>query len=448
MSSTQTLTEGPIASQLIKLCIPVIICNLLQQLYNIIDALMISHYAGSVSFAAIGVAGTLMNLFLFLLTGLCTGISILFSSLYGSHQIKLFRTEHFLALVCGSIFTLLLTIILLLLLPCLLKLIHTPADVASEASRYLTIILFGLLAAFLYNLYAALLRSLGDTLASLVILAISLFTNFCLDYILIAHCHLGIRGAAYGTVFSQLIAAIGCLIYLKMRYPQYLFHLSDCRYHSELFKKTVYLGSVSALHQCSLYIGKLLVQGVVNSQGIDMISAYTASTRIEGFLNSFGDSGGCALSIFVSQNMGANKTKRVQQGFCKTMQGMFGASLFLAIILALFAVPFTSIFAGSANDIVNLETVHYLRTIALFYFLCFFGNCFLGLFRGLGLVHIAVTATILQLSLRVLFSYLLIDSLGLAGVAVATGIGWIAIVCFQFCVYQFYTKKKHFASLS
>lgn len=173
----------------------------------------------------------------------------------------------------------------------LLRGIQTPAEVAGFVQEYLKIIYLGLPAVFLYNWCAAVLRGAGDTRASLWILLLAMGLNTILDFLFVLSFGLGMAGTAYATVVSQLFAAFICLGYMKKQTPKLLFHARDASFHFPLFTRTIMLGTISALHQSSLYIGKLLVQGTVNTGGTGMISAYTATARIEGFANSFGDSG-------------------------------------------------------------------------------------------------------------------------------------------------------------
>lgn len=223
---------------------------------------------------------------------------------------------------------------------------------------------------------------------------------------------------------------------MKCKHPYLLFGLKDMKYDRRLLLKTANFGVVSALHQSSLYIGKLFVQGAVNIAGTEIISAYTVTMRIEGFANSFGDSGSTVISVFVAQNMGAGKKERVKQGFQKGIRMMILLSLCLSFIMVLVTPGATTLLVGEVSDIFagNVET--YMRVIAIFYVLCFIGNSFVGLYRGLGMVHIPVIGTILHISIRVILSYLLIGHIGLAAVAVAAGIGWAAVVVFQNILYR------------
>ena len=212
-----TLLVRNIRKELIILAIPLLIGNILQQFYNTIDALIVGRYLGTSAFAAIGLSGTIMNLFLFVLNGFCVGISILFAQFFGEQNIKRFRQEFALSIIAGLAITVLLGGIALLVLHPLLRALQTPAEVIRFSEVYLTIILCGLPAAYLYNLFSNVLRSIGDTNSSLIFLFVSIVLNTVLDYVLIALLHIGISGGAIATVAAQLFSAVCCYLYLRKR---------------------------------------------------------------------------------------------------------------------------------------------------------------------------------------------------------------------------------------
>ena len=329
MARARVLTEGPVRGSLIYLALPLLIGNILQQLYNTADAVIIGRWVNSAAFGAVGVAGTVMNLFIFVLSGACSGITVLFSQAYGAGDLSTFRRELYQSTLFGALFTLALGAMATALLRPLLLVIQTPAELIGYASEYLRIIFAGFLATYAYNLCASALRSAGDTSASLCFLAVSIAANVGLDLLFVAVFGLGIGGAAWATVLAQLLSAAASLVYLRLRHPLLLFRRADMVIDRALLSRTVRFGAVAALHQSSVYIGKLLVQGAVNTLGAEAINAYTAATRIEGFANSFGTSYGAAVSVFISQNFGAKRIDRVRRGFRDSliMAVLFGASI-------------------------------------------------------------------------------------------------------------------------
>ena len=436
MNRTAVLTQGSIPQQLIWLTLPLICGNILQQLYNTVDAFIIGRFLGSTAFGAVGVAGTVMNLFIFILSGCCTGIAVLFAQCYGSRDLAAFRREGFQALVFGLSVTVVLGLGGLTLLEPLLALIQTPENIEHLVTEYLTVIFLGLPVTFLYNLGSAALRAAGNTLAALFPLMAATALNVGLDILFVGGFSMGIAGAAVATVLAQGFAALLALGYLRWRMPQLLFGWEDLHLDWDMLRRTASFGLVSALQQSAVYIGKLLVQGAVNSMGNEAINAYTAATRIEGFANSFGDSGAEAVSVFVAQNTGAGEKKRVKRGFFTGMALMIALGLTMSLIMFVGArVSLTLMLGESGLDALE-GGMAYLRLIALVYVMCFIGSAYVGLYRGIGWVSVPVIGSSLQITIRVILAYALADSWGVAGVALATGIGWSAIITYQTVLYR------------
>lgn len=244
MNRTKDLTEGNIKTQLIALALPLVMGSILQQLYNTIDAVIIGRYAGNEAFAAIGVAGTIMNLFIFILNGCCSGISVIFAQFYGEKSIDKFRRESYLSIVFGTLFTVILSIVGVLFINILLGIINTPLGVKVQAAAYLKIIFYGLIATFLYNLFAGTLRAVGNTKVPLIILMFSMLLNIILDILFIVSFNLGTEGAALATVISQLISAVLCFIYLKHKLSYLVFTKQDMKFDSKLLGRTFKYGIV------------------------------------------------------------------------------------------------------------------------------------------------------------------------------------------------------------
>ena len=436
MNHTKDLLHGNIKKELVTLMLPLIVGNILQQFYNTIDSMIVGRYVGSTAFAAVGVAGSVMNLFIFMLNGGCNGISIIFAELYGQRKWSLLRRESFLSLLLGCGVTIGLSLFSLASLHLILNVIKTPTEVFPYAWDYLWIILLGLPVTFLYNWCAAALQAAGDTQTPLFTLLIAMSMNIALDFLFVAGMHLGTAGTAIATVAAQFIATVICLWVMRKKHPEFFFKRSDLVMDKGMMQKTAKFGAVSALHQSSLYIGKLLVQGAVNTGGTDMISAYTATMRIEGFANSFSDSGSVAISVFVAQNRGAGDKERAKSGLKQGWTVMLGLAVILSILMIIVTKKAVMLLMGNPSSMVLQNADEYMMVISIFYFLCFTGNSFVGFFRGIGRVEVPVIGTIIQISIRVVLSYSLIGMMGLKAVALATGIGWAAVVLYQIITYR------------
>lgn len=436
MENTKDLLHGNIRKQLLTLMFPLIIGNILQQFYNTIDSIIVGRYVGSTAFAAVGVAGSVMNLFIFMLNGGCNGISVVFAELYGQRKWEKLRRESFLSLLIGFLAAVILSFVGVVFLHIILNAIKTPENIYPYARDYLRIIMIGMPITFFYNWCAAILQAAGDTQIPLYILLIAMGINTILDFVFVAGMHMGTSGTAIATVTAQLVASIICICIMKKKHKEFFFHRKDMTIDVVLMKKTAKFGSVSALHQSSLYIGKLLVQGAVNTGGTDMISAYTATMRIEGFANSFGDSGAVAVSVLVAQNYGAGNKDRVLQGLKKGLSVMLTLAITLSILMIMLSKIAVIWLMGNPNKAVLNNAGQYMLVVSIFYFLCFVGSTFVGFYRGIGKIEVPVIGTILQISIRVVLSYAWMKMMGLKAVALATGIGWIAVVVYQLVIYK------------
>lgn len=442
ITHSRSLTSGKISSQLFALALPLLLGNILQQLYNVAAAVIVGQYIGKEAFAAIGVAGTVMNLFIFVLVGGCTGVSIILASLFGSGEYHSLRKESFLAIVFGAGFTLVVSFVSIVLLSPLLESINTPAEIFAYTQQYLLIILAGLPATFFYNLCAAALRAVGNTRYALFFLMIAVAVNVGLTFVLVVPLGRGITGAAWATVFSQGLSAVLCMAYIKKKLPFLVPTREDMRYDGALLKKTIIFASLSAMHQSSLYIGKILVQGAVNLLGTASIAAFTATTRIEGLSLAFGESGTESISVFVAQNTGAGNKKRALKGFGEGLFALVALGVAATCILYLSAERSIALFIGTNQAAAIAEGVAYMRLVSFFYVLGYTGSAFVGFFRGSGRINIPFIGTTMHLSVRVVLSYMLAPAMGLKAVALATGVGWVSIVLFQVALFSGIRRRE------
>ena len=232
------LTSGPITGQLIRLCLPLLAANVLQQLYNIINSLVVTYYIGGDAFAALGVAESVMNLFIYVITGACMGSSVLVARFFGEENFPRLRQQLFVSgvLIGGTVLAAV-SLTLLFLNP-LLVLIQTPPELMDYVTDYLRIILVGMVFTFAYNYLAATLRAIGNTQAALFFLLISLGYNLGAAWVLVAQLGLGIQGTALATSSAQLLSALLCLVYIRKKQPFLMIQRSDMRMDPTLMRLT------------------------------------------------------------------------------------------------------------------------------------------------------------------------------------------------------------------
>ncbi|MGI5962892.1 MAG: MATE family efflux transporter [Lawsonibacter sp.] len=437
MSRPLHLTSGSITPQLIRLCLPLLCANVLQQLYNIINSLVVTYYIGDSAFAALGVAESVMNLFIYVITGACMGASVLIAQFYGEENFPRLRQQLYVSAVLIGGCTLTAVLLGQIFLPQLLAIIQTPESLMSDVSIYLRIILIGMIFTFTYNYLAATLRAVGDTKAALYFLLASLGYNLAAAWFFVAILDLGITGTALATASAQLLSSALCLFYIRKRRAFLTIGRSDMKMDRTLAHLTSSYAAVAALQQSSLYLGKLMVQSAVN--GISLvntapISAFTAATRIENFTQAFGMSGCEAIAIFIAQNRGAGKQQRIYEGFARGIGLMLAMGLAFSLFMHIEAEMLAALFLNGEADSLAL-CVSYLQIISWFYFLSFLGHSFVGWFRGNGRMNITFWGTTIQIVVRVVGTYMLVDWLGLDAVAWATGVGWILIILFHSTVF-------------
>ena len=434
-----TLTSGPITGQLIRLCLPLLAANVLQQLYNIINSLVVTYYIGGDAFAALGVAESVMNLFIFVITGACMGASVLVAQFYGERNFPRLRQQLFVSgvLIGGTVAAA--VILTLIFLEPLLRLIQTPPELMDYVSGYLRIILGGMIFTFAYNYLAATLRAIGNTRAALGFLLASLGYNLAAAWVLVAKLELGIRGTALATSSAQLLSALLCFLYIRKKQSFLIFRRSDMRMDPLLMRRTINYGAVAALQQSSLYLGKLMVQSAVNGISTSAISAFTATTRIENFSQAFGSSGCEAIAIFVAQNQGARQYRRALDGFLRGMALNVAMGLGFSVLLALEGRALSAPFLAGDEASIALAA-SYLLWMGPFYFLSFIGHSYVGHYRGIGRMNVTFVGTTVQIAVRVIGTYALVGALGLNAVALSTGLGWVVISLFHSTVFALELK--------
>ncbi len=432
----QDLTTGSPIARLSWFALPLLIGNLMQQLYNAVDSIIVGRFIGEDAFAAIGVSGTVMNIYIFILVGFCTGFSILFASYFGAGDYDRLRNTLVTSCCFGSVLAVAGGLGGILLLKPLLRAIRTPENILGDVTLYLRTILLGLIFTFLYNFFAAALRSIGSSVSALLFLLLATVIHILLDILFVAVWQMGVSGVGLATVISQAISVVCCVIYTFRTFPELRISKKDIYYNAEALRDSVSYGFISALQSSSLYIGKLFVQSAINPLGSTTIAAFSAATRLEDFLLTTGDSGGSALTVFMAQNRGAQLYERAQKSYCSWRNVMLGVGALLSVLMYLFHPYLLPFIAGTAGPETLAIASDYLKTMCLFYLLSMLGCAYSGYFRGVGMIRIPFYATTLQITIRVLLSFLLAPILSLRGVAIATGVGWIAIILFQTTVYR------------
>ena len=427
------MTQGKIISPLIAFTIPLVLGNLFQLTYNAADSVIVGKFVGESALAAVGTSTPIMNIAILLISGMCMGASVLMSAWYGAGDYETLSRQISTTLLAGCGFSAVFSLLMLFLARPVLALIQVPEDVMGEAVSYLRVIFLGLIFTFIYNFLANTMRALGDSKTPLYFLMISAFFNVAGDLLLVAVFGMGVFGSAVSTVASEALSCLFCAVYIKKRIPHLCLGKKWLVFDRSLLGRTVSYGSTSALQQVCLQIGKVIIQSVINTQGVSVIAAFTAVNRVDDFIYTPQQNIGHAMTTFIAQNKGAGHSDRIKKGF----QG--GLLIELVYSLLLFAVVFLGasgimeLFAENGDaQVVRLGT-DYLRLIAFMYLLPGITNGIQGFFRGIGDMKVTLYSTFMNMLGRVGAVVLMIRvfHLGFVSLAWANMAGWILMLLFE-----------------
>lgn len=440
---TYDMKQGNVTPMIAKFSAPIILGNIFQQLYNTMDSIIVGRVEGEQALAAIGVANPIMSIAIFILFGICVGISILLAQLYGAEKYQEFQSEVSTSLLFGVLFTILLSIFFFFASKPILEMTQTPDEIIGPADAYLKIVSVGLLFTFFYNFYSGALRSMGDSKTPFLFLLISSVVNVVLDILFVAIMGMGVVGAAIATVIAQGISSILCIIYVYRGGSLLSLKLKQIKFYKSYFQKTVSYSWVAAMQQTFLYVGRLLVQSVVNGFGTSSIAAFNAAIRIEALAFTPVDGLSSSASTFFAQNTGAHQPKRIQQGFWSCLALAVAYSFFVAMLL--FFIPHHIIWLfveHSETEVIRIGAL-YLKQMSFFYLI---GGCMYilqGFFRGIGKLFICFFSTLSQIIIRVVFAHILAPRFNISAVCYATVMGWIWMFLFEgILALWFFHKQK------
>lgn len=434
------MTKGSAAGNMAAFAFPLMLANVLQQLYGVANSVVAGRCLGEEALAALGAAIPIVNVLVFLLIGVAMGASVIMAEFFGAGDLRSLSDELSTAAVAGSLFTVAVSAAGFFCAEPLLSLIRTPAGLVPEAARYLRIVFAGLIFSFLYNLFAFAMRAVGESAAPLVFLAVASAANIALSVLFVGGFGWGVGGAAFASAFSQALSALLALAYIRLRLPV-LAPVSWFRVSSPLLRRTLRFSSVSGVQQAVLYFGILVLQGAVNTLGVTQMAAFNAVSRIDGFVMALSDSIASALMMFVSQNRGAGAKARLFLGLRRAVQLSGGATALCSVALLIFPGELAAVILGGGEGAALAYAAGFLRTMAVFYMLSVVCNTLQGFFRGVGRMDVVLYATYVQIPVRVAATYLLAPRFGIKAVAAGITAGWLCMAAYQLWEYRRFVKS-------
>ena len=436
------MTEGSIARHLTAYALPLILGNLFQLLYNAVDSVVIGRYAGEAAVAAVSAANPVMTIAVLGVSGLTIGASVLMSRFFGAGDEKKLRREVSTLCLFGLAASLVILALGMPLAVPFLRLLNTPEEVMGRAAAYLRIVLLGFPFTFQYNALASAMRSVGDSRGPVWCLAAASVLNTALDILTVGVLGMDVQGAAIATVIAQAPAA-GLCLRLMRRAPLLRLSRREMKIDRALLRETLGIGTVTALQQVCLPLGKVLIQSVINAQGVAMIAAFNACARMDDFAIVPEQSISSALMTCMAQNLGAGKRDRARQSFRVGLMIEVCYGLCVCVAVYLLRRPIMLLFAPSPEaDMVELG-VAYLGILSLFYVLPAVNNTLQGAFRALKRMRVTLAGTVLQMGTRVILIALLVPRVGITGAAWATVTGWVLMVGIEGAYFGYEWKKQN-----
>ncbi len=437
------MTEGRALGHLVCYALPILIGNWLQLMYNAVDSIIAGRFIGRDALAAEGIAGPVMNLIILFINGLCIGSGVLMSEAFGKKDYRRLRDSNANLLLFGVVSSVALSSVAVILSPYILEALKCPDDIFDITGRYLRIIFLGTPFTFLYNAFASALKSVGDSKTPLRFLAFSSVLNAVLDFVFLGIFHCGITCSALTTVIAEAVSALLSLVHMVRKEKVLCPRRENLRFDGKILSSILVYAAPTALQQAIQPVGKVLIQGVVNSLGTDTIAAFNAVTRVDDFACIPEQGIATAISTYTAQNRGAGKKDRIRDGFRKGLSLELMYWLFICILSFSFRKPVVSLFVSgeNASSVISCG-VEYLSVMAFFYVFPSLTNGFQGFYRGMGKMKTTALGTLIQTSIRTVCTYLLAPKLGIKGIAYSCAVGWSLMLLFEMPYYFVVSKRE------
>jgi len=435
------MTQGSIRDHLLSYAIPMILGNILQLTYNAVDSIIVGKNLGETALAAVSTVNPIMTIIVLGVSGICIGSSVIMSRFYGAKDMENLKREFSTTLLFGLIASAVVFVVGLLLSDTILKWMRVPEQAIGLSSSYLQIVLVGFIFTFVYNIMSYSMRALGDSRTPVIFLGISSVLNIFLDLLFIRTFRWGVQGAGLATVISQALSCILCFVFIRRNIPQLHFTRQTFGIDRVLLRQTLSNGIVTAVQQSAQPIGKILIQSVINAQGIAAMGAFNAVCRIDDFACIPTQSIGHGITTCVAQNRGAGNRERVGKTFGT---GLGIALCYFPIICAatlLFRRPLVSALVPDGSTVMIEMGTAYLSVKAFLFIFPATNNAIQGFFRGMNRMKTTLLFTLVQIGLRTLFVYILVPSMGITGEAWACLAGWLTQALIQYTYYLTMREK-------
>lgn len=419
------LTVGNPLKVIILFTIPIILGNLFQQLYNVVDTVIVGHILGEESLAAVGATSALYGFFTSTMFGFNNGFSVVIARYFGAKDEKRIKKAVAHVIMLASMIVAILTVVGMVFVKPLLRILQTPAEIIDKSIAYIGIILAFSVVTMFYNTLSAMLRGIGNSLIPVIFLVISASCNVGLDIVFIKYCNMGVAGASTATVISQLISVIGCYLYIVYKTPILHVKKEDFKWDKSVAEDLFSNGFSMALMFSIVSFGSIALQSAINTLGAVTIAAHTAARKMVEMFMMFISPFTTAAATFCGQNLGANKKDRIWKGIKSAFVVIFSVVILENIIVFFFAKPMIVNLTGSDNEMLIATAVKYMRINLPFYFPLAVLLVLRSTLQGMNRKLIPLMASATEVIGKFIFAGILVPIFGYTGVCFAEPITWV-----------------------
>ncbi|MDE6212244.1 MAG: MATE family efflux transporter [Lachnospiraceae bacterium] len=434
------MTKGSPMKLILGFAVPLLFGLIFQQFYSMVDAIIVGQYLGVDALASVGATGSVNFLIIGFCMGVCSGFAIPIAQAFGAKHEEALRRFVANSVWLSVLFAVVITVIVSLLCRQILQVMRTPENIIDGSYSYIIVIFLGIPVVFLYNMTAAILRSLGDSRTPVVFLVLAAILNIFLDVFCIVVLSMGVEGAAVATVVSQAIAGIACLLYMRKKFTILKLTRDEWKWRRDYVEKLCNMGIPMGLQYSITAIGSVILQSSVNSIDSNAVAAVTAGAKVSMLLVCPFDALGSTMATYGGQNVGAGDLERVDRGLkaCSLLGLLY--SLIAMAVVYLFGKNLLLLFldAGEAQIIANASS--FLRVNALFYFPLALVNIVRFLIQGMGYSKLAVFAGAFEMLARGIAGFMLVPHFGFSAVRFANPLAWIFADIFLIPAF-FYVRK-------
>ena len=424
------MTQGNPLKVMLQFAFPLLIGNLLQQTYNIIDAAIVGQSLGAQALASVGASTSVQFLVLGFCMGSCTGFGIPIAKYFGAGDLKHMKNIIFNGAVLTAVIAVIITVLCTLLCPWILQILSVQSDIYANAYSYLMIIFLGLPFTLLYNYLSSILRAVGDSRTPFLFLAFSAVLNIFLDLFFILVAGWGCAGAAFATIAAQAISGILCLIVIIRRMEVLWLSKENRVVRGDSITELLQMGLPTGLQFSITAIGSMVMQSANNGLGGDYVSALTAGAKLKQFTMCPFDAIATSVSVFCSQNYGAGKIDRIHKGLRQGIAVGVGYGLFAGLILIFAGRPLSMIFVSKDASGVLDASAKYLRCMGYFYWSLGILNVTRMVTQGLGHSGRAFFSGVMEMIARTIVSLGFVETFGYTAICFADQTAWIAACCY------------------